>query len=146
MAVIKLVPGLFALLRMRNDRVSRINAAPAERKPDPISEMARAMHPEELRLVVRSVTQENETARTYRLAAAAPAEPPALPVFQPGQYISVKLSIDGIQTSRAYTIASAPAEAGGDSREAGGPDGGSGFYEITVRRKPGGFADRKSVV
>ncbi len=133
MAVIQLVPGLFALLRMRGDRLARIEAAPEERKPDPVSDMARAMHPEELRLTVASVKSENETARTYRLAAAPGA--PALPVFQPGQYLSVKATVPGdapagaSRTSRAYTIASAP-------REAEGKDG---FYEITVRRKPGGF-------
>ena len=126
MSKIKLVPGLFALLRMAKTRKTLKDAAGAEMQNDSVAAMARRMHPEALNLIVAAVRDETATVKTYRMKAE---EGEALPVFQPGQYISVKLDIGGSHVSRAYTISSAPYEAEGDE----------GFYEITVRRKEGGL-------
>lgn len=127
MPKVKLIPGLFALMRMANTRKKRIEEAEAKRCPDPIGEVAKQMHPDFLPLMVQIITEENESVRTYRLVLAVNGA--VLPVFQAGQYISVKLTIGQMQTSRAYTISSAPYEAEGEN----------GYYEITVRKKPGGF-------
>jgi ferredoxin-NADP reductase len=126
MSKVKLIPGLFALMRMANTRKERIEQAEATYCPDPIGEVAKQMHPDFLSLMVHRVAEENDSVRTYRLVCAGDGI--SLPVFQAGQYISVKLSIGQTQTSRAYTISSAPYEAEGEN----------GYYEITVRKKPGG--------
>ena len=127
MSKIKLIPGLFALMRMAGARKKRIKQADTKHCHDIIGQIARQMHPESLSLVVNSVKVENESVRTYRLVSASDST--LLPVFQAGQYISIKLKIGMSQTSRAYTISSAPYEAESED----------GYYEITVRRKPGGL-------
>jgi ferredoxin-NADP reductase len=47
-----------------------------------------------------------------------------LPPFRPGQYINLFLDVDGVMTSRPYSIASSP---------------GAQTLELTVRDNPGGF-------
>ncbi|HWQ06080.1 MAG TPA: iron-sulfur cluster-binding domain-containing protein, partial [Feifaniaceae bacterium] len=126
MSNVKLIPGLFALLRMAGERNRRFQAADAEFRPDPVMAMAKRMHPESLALKVKSVRNEVPLVKTYRLKSAS-GEP--LPVFQAGQYISLKLQIGQTATARAYTISSAPYEA----------EGADGYYEITIRQKPEGF-------
>jgi len=126
MSKVKLVPGLMALLRMAKDRKARIAAAQPASTADPVSAMAHRMHPEALALMIEAVREESESVRTYRLK---PRDGAALPVFQAGQYISVKLTVGNSKVSRAYTISSAPYEAEGEA----------GYYELTIRRKPGGL-------
>lgn len=126
MSKVKLIPGLFSLLRMAKARKSKMEAADSQFRPDPILEMAHRMHPEELKLAVGAVRDETDTVRTYRLLTE---DGSALPVFQPGQYLSIKLPVNGSLVSRAYTISSAPYEA----------QGLKGYYELTIRRKPGGL-------
>lgn len=126
MSKVKLIPGAFTLLSVLKDRKKRISAAGTGRTPDPVSEMAKRMHPDRLHLVVADVRNETDTVKTYVLRAA---EGERLPVFQPGQYISLKLDIGGSKVSRAYTISSAPYEAEGEN----------GVYEIAVRQKENGL-------
>ncbi len=128
MSKVKFIPGLFALLRMKKERQARIASAPAEKLPDPISALAKAMHPDELKLTITNIIAENDSVKTYRLQPAKVSS--GLPVFLAGQYISVDLTIEGCYTTRAYTISSAPYEA----------EGTNGYYEISIRKKPGGFA------
>jgi len=126
MSKVKLIPGAFALLAALKDRKNRISSAGTGRAPDPVFEMAKRMHPDRLHLVVAGVRNETDTVKTFVLKAADGEQ---LPVFQPGQYISVKLDIDGSKVSRAYTISSAPYEAEGEN----------GIYEIAVRQKENGL-------
>ena len=126
MLKIKLIPGLMALLRTAKIRKARTASAGSEVQPDTIAAMAKRMHPEVIQLVVTAVRDETENVKTYRLG---PEDGTSLPVFQAGQYISVKLDIGGSRVSRAYTISSAPYEA----------EGSGGYYEITVRSKENGF-------
>lgn len=127
MSKVKLIPGAFALLAALKDRKARIAAAGTGYAADPVFAMAKRMHPDRLHLVVAGVRDETDTVKTFILKAA---EGEQLPTFQPGQYISVKLDIDGSKVSRAYTISSAPYEAEGEN----------GVYEIAVRQKENGFA------
>lgn len=129
MAKVKLIPGLFALLRMASDRKKHYRAADEDYRPDPVSDMAKRMHPETLSLKVTSVRDEVPLVKTFRLENMLCGP---LPVFQAGQYISLKLKIGDALTARAYTISSAP-------YEAEGPDG---YYEITVRKKPDGYVSK----
>lgn len=78
------------------------------------------LHPQRLSLKVSEVIEETPSARTLRLV---PLEG-GLPWFRAGQYVNVFVEVDGVRTSRPYSISSAP---------------GKPYYDITVRRKEGGF-------
>ena len=78
-------------------------------------------HPESIAFTVTEIRQETPTAKTFRLTPVNGYVPP----FVPGQYVSVKLDIGPVHTSRPYSISSSCAE--------------RGYYEITVRRTEDGF-------
>ncbi len=104
------------------NRVARMQAAPAVPvKNDRIRDLASALHPERLYLIVDEVRQETPSTRTFRLK---PADEKALPPFRAGQYISIKAEIDGCPITRPYSISSTP-----------NPD----YYEISIRIKEGGL-------
>jgi ferredoxin-NADP reductase len=79
------------------------------------------LHPRKLKLRVVDVISETPSTRTLRLAPVDALLPP----FLAGQYIPLFLEIDGIRTSRPYSISSQPKQ--------------TGFYDITIRRVPGGL-------
>lgn len=87
-----------------------------------VGECMDRFHPARLTLRVTDVSDASPTAKTFRLAS--PERP--LPPFQAGQYIALFLEQDGVRTSRPYSISSPPHH--------------TGYYEITVRRVPGGLA------
>ena len=113
-----------ALLTKRRELAKAAPDEPA--KDDPIRALARALHPQLLDLVIAEVSDESSHARTFRLLPAAGNS--ALPPFQAGQYLSVKARIGGSRFSRPYSISSAPSDAVR-----------GGYWEITIRRKEGGF-------
>ncbi len=78
------------------------------------------LHPHRLSLKISEIVEETESARTLRLSPASGA----LPWFRAGQYVNIFVEIGGVKTSRPYSISSAP---------------GRPYYDITVRRKAGGF-------
>lgn len=78
-------------------------------------------HPNGIKVVVQEVIQETPSSKIIRLA---PVEG-VLPPFVAGQYINVSMCIDGITTSRAYSISSSPKQ--------------RAYYEIAVRYKPDGY-------
>jgi phytoene dehydrogenase-like protein/ferredoxin-NADP reductase len=78
-------------------------------------------HPRRFPVRVVAVEDHTESSRLYRLAPLAGTFPP----FEAGQYIAVHLEAEGVQTSRAYSLASAP--------------GRLSTVEIVVRRVPRGF-------
>lgn len=77
-------------------------------------------HPGRLSLRVADVLEETESCKTLRLEAADGN----LPYFRPGQYVNLFVEIDGVRTSRPYSISSPPGEP---------------YYELTVRRVADGF-------
>jgi len=79
------------------------------------------LHPRKLTLKVSEIHQETPTTITLRLVSVEGCLPP----FQAGQYISLAVEIDGIRTSRPYSLSSSPHQ--------------TGFYDVTVRRKEEGF-------
>ena len=79
------------------------------------------LHPSRLALRVSDIFEESPTAKTLRLVAVHHELPP----FQAGQYISLFLDIDGIRTSRPFSISSAPNQ--------------TGYYDITVKRVENGL-------
>ena len=82
--------------------------------------LVRRLHPAAMELRLEERVQETPTTVTLRFARTDGELPP----FAPGQYVSVELVLDGVRTSRPYSIASAP---------------GAPLLELTVKEKPGGF-------
>ena len=80
-----------------------------------------ALHPETLSLVVADVVDTGKNARIIRFAGANGYLPP----FEAGQYINIFTEIDGVRTSRPYSISSSPRQ--------------RAYYEITVARTAEGF-------
>ena len=124
--------GKFDMLKFKNmskTREKAIQAAPADEISGvfPVNEKAKALHPDSLELVVDSIVARND-AKTFVLKRE---DGQPLPYFRAGQYISLKLPMDGSLVTRSYSLCSSPREAL------------KGSYSITVRANPGGFvADR----
>ncbi len=113
---------------MKKVREKAIQAAPANEISGvfPINENAKALHPDALELVIdRIIDRGGAQAKTFVLKRPDGAP---LPYFHAGQYISLKLPLDGSFVTRSYSLCSSPKEAL------------SGEYAITVRANPGGFA------
>lgn len=85
------------------------------------AQLINLLHPKVLRLRVSEIREETGTAKTFRLVSADHYLPP----FQAGQYINLLVEMDGIRTSRPYSLSSPPNQ--------------TGYYDITVRRVADGF-------
>ena len=91
-----------------------------------INAHSRHLHPDSLRLVVRNIEERLAGgAKSYLLVADGGGP---LPGFRAGQYLSFRFTAGGSNVTRAYSISSSPADAA------------NGFYIVTVKRTPGGFA------
>lgn len=101
-----------ALKEISNDKIYVGN------RPDQI---VGQLHAKELSLVVTKITAETPDAKCIRLASTTGYLPP----FQAGQYVNIFTVIDGVRTSRPYSISSSPRQ--------------RGYYEITVARIKTGF-------
>ena len=117
---------LLAFFLLRSERRKRFRRASSEPPvTGAMNTLAARLHPDVLHLAVLEVRDETKDTRTFRLGRS---DGGPLPNFRPGQYISLKVSVDGTLVTRPYSLSSAPAEAAQ-----------SGFYEITIRRKDRGF-------
>ena len=79
------------------------------------------LHPDRMTLKVADIIQETPTTKTFRLVSAGNDLPP----FQAGQYVSLFIEVQGIRTSRPYSISSPPNQ--------------MGYYDITVKQVPNGL-------
>jgi ferredoxin-NADP reductase len=79
-----------------------------------------SLHPDRVRLRVAEIIQETESTKTLRMVAAEGS----LPTFRAGQYVNLFCEVDGVLTSRPYSISSPP---------------GKDYWDLTVRRVEGGF-------
>lgn len=126
--------GKFDMLKFKNMskvREKAIQAAPAaEIKGDfPINIKAKKLHPDYQKLVIAEIIDHaGANAKTY-VFKRADGEP--FPFFRAGQYISLKLPLDGSFITRAYSLCYSPLEAL------------KGTSAITIRANPGGFAADK---
>ncbi|MBR0374376.1 MAG: 2Fe-2S iron-sulfur cluster binding domain-containing protein [Mogibacterium sp.] len=122
----KLDPSLFA--NMISYREATIQAAPAKEVTAdyPINQLAKAMHPDVITLVVADIIDHPGAASKTYVFNAEDGGP--LPYFRAGQYISLKMQIGDSFLSRPYSLNSSPKEAL------------AGKYEITIRTNPTGFA------
>jgi len=89
----------------------------------PTKEKLGQIHPRRVSLKVDQVIEETASAKTLRMVAADGKLPP----FLAGQYVNLFVEIDGVATSRPFSISSAP---------------GKPYYDLTVRRAPDGFVSR----
>jgi ferredoxin-NADP reductase len=80
------------------------------------------LHPARVKLEVAAILPETPSARTLRLVSPDGYLPP----FQAGQYVNLFLEIDGVRSSRPYSISSSPTQVG--------------YWDLTVRRVADGFA------
>ena len=116
---------------MAKVREETIQATPAKEVSGvfPINENAKALHPDFLNLVIDEIIDRGAAeAKTFILRRSDGAP---LPYFRAGQYVSLKLPLDGSFVSRSYSLCTSPKEAL------------DGKYAITIRSNPGGFvADR----
>lgn len=78
-------------------------------------------HPARLTLHVGDIREETASTKTLRLVA----QDRPLPPFQDGQYLALALQFGQVRTGRPYSISSSPRN--------------TGYYDITVRRVPGGL-------
>lgn len=79
------------------------------------------LHPQSLRLRLTEIRGENDIAKTFRLVSVDGYLPP----FEAGQYLNLFVELDGVRTSRPYSLSSSPRQ--------------RAYYEITVGRTVGGF-------
>jgi len=82
-----------------------------------------SFHPDRVSLRVHEIIEETKTTKTIRLMATEGT----LPHFRAGQYVNLFCNIDGIVTSRPYSISSAPKKE---------------YWDLTVRRVEGGFVSQ----
>jgi ferredoxin-NADP reductase len=121
---------LLAFRGLVSKRKKRFAKAPA--KPlgqASMNQLAQQLHPASQHLVVTELRDETETTKTFRLAADPDSGTSELAYFRAGQYLSLKVAVDGARITRPYSISSAPFESLGPE----------GFYEITVRKEQDGF-------
>ncbi len=117
---------LAMLVPNRGKRAEQAPGRPLSAVPG--DEPAQKLHPEKLFLTIAQVREENASTRTFRLVAGPNSPTGELPPFRAGQYLSLKIDVGGVSTTRPYSISSSPREALQQ-----------GFYEITLQRKEGGF-------
>jgi ferredoxin-NADP reductase len=82
------------------------------------------LHPARMKLRVTEIVQETPSTKTLRFERTDGPLPP----FRPGQYVNLFVDVDGVLTSRPYSISSAPGAAEAEAT-----------LDLTVRDKPGGF-------
>ena len=85
-----------------------------------VDKIVARIHPEKMHLRLSEIIDESPSAQTMRFIR----EDSALPPFRAGQYVNLHVEIDGVLTSRPYSISSAP---------------GLDHIDLTIRRKQDGF-------
>ena len=90
---------------------------------DRVRRVVERIHPRRMRLELVEIVHETPETETLRFRRTDGPLPP----FRAGQYVSLVVRIDGVVTSRAYSISSAP---------------GDEMLDLTVCPKPGGFVSR----
>jgi glycine betaine catabolism B len=113
---------MFALASLREEQIAAAPESPD--LADPVNALSRRLYPDRLRMMVKRVVDETADTRTFCFGPAPGTG--GLPPFRAGQYLSLKVAVEGTPVTRPYSLSSAPAEAR------------SGF-ELTIRRQAGGF-------
>ena len=112
------ISGAIRVTKMREEAFK--NAKNENIYADPINQVARALHPAPFMVQVIKIEDVSITAGMFTFKAINRK----LPIFQAGNYVSIRVKIGATVTTRPYSISSAPYEARGEN----------GFFSITVRR------------
>jgi len=115
------------LVPKRKKYIARASAEPLGL--DPMNKLALQLHPDSQHLVATEIRDETGTTKTFKLVANPDSDTRELACFRAGQYLSLKVELNGVRITRPYSISSAPYESLGTD----------GFYEITVRKEQDGF-------
>ena len=119
---------LFAFTKLVPNRKKRIERASSEPiREDLIMDLAWKLHPERQFLIIDEIKEETKSTKTFKLVPDPDSKTKELAYFRPGQYISLKVDLEGVQITRPYSIASPPKDAL------------KGFYELTIRKEESGF-------
>jgi ferredoxin-NADP reductase len=116
---------LLAFKNLISKRSKLIQKASNLPKGDPIKNLSRTLHPQKQSLVISEIREETKSTKTYRLISES--EHIKLAYFRAGQYLSLKVQVNGIDITRPYSISSSPL------------DSLHGFYEITIKKAEDGF-------
>ena len=100
---------------------ARKYGADLESRAQVASKLVTRLHPDLLQLKVSQVIEEVDAVKTIRLVRDSGQLPP----FEAGQYINLYVKIDGVVTSRPYSISSSPSQ--------------SAYFDLTIKRTDGGF-------
>jgi ferredoxin-NADP reductase len=117
--------GFMKLVPNRKKRIEKASNAPIE--SDPINDLARSLHPERQYLIIDDIKNETKSAKTFKLIPDLDSGTKNLAYFRAGQYLSLKVEVNGVEITRPYSIASSPRDVQ------------DGFYEITIRKEQHGF-------
>lgn len=114
---------LLAFKKLVPNRKKRIQNAPATRikKVPPMNALAARMHPKLQNFTITDVVPLAHDMKLYELSGDFAA------YFRAGQYLSVKLNIDGYKVTRPYSILSSP------------KDSLSNKYMLGIKKTQGGF-------
>ena len=86
----------------------------------PMADVVSRFHPKSMALRLKETSDETTETKTLRFERVDGSVPP----FRAGQYVNLFLEVDGVMTSRPFSISSRP---------------GCGHVDLTIQRKPGGF-------
>jgi len=119
---------LFAFTKLVPNRKKRFEKASSEPiTKDPMNELAVRLHPIRQYLVISEIKDETKSTKTFKLTPDPDSNTKELAYFRAGQYLSLKVQVNGVAITRPYSIASSPSDAL------------KGFYEITIRKEEPGF-------
>jgi len=119
---------LFAFTKLVPKRKKKFEKASSEPiKKDPMNELAVRIHPIRQYLVINQIKDETKSTKTFKLTPDPDSNTKELAFFRAGQYLSLKVELNGVAITRPYSIASSPSDAL------------NGFYEITIRKEEPGF-------
>lgn len=119
---------LLAFKNLTSQRRKNIEKASEEfKKSDPVNRLAHVLHPTIQDLMISEIKEETKSAKTFRLIPNPELDIDKLAYFRAGQFLSLKVDVDGVPITRPYSISSSPSDAL------------RGFYEITVRKEDHGF-------
>ncbi len=101
--------------------ISRKNGKDISREKGKVAQTVGKIHVDVLKLEVSQIDIATDGAKTIRLVS----QNGYLPPFEAGQYINLVAEIDGVRTTRPYSLCSSPKQ--------------RAYYEVTVARIPNGF-------
>jgi len=100
---------------------------------DTTRQIVERLHPARMRLQVTEIIQQTPSTKTLRFERIDGPLPP----FRPGQYVNLFVDVDGVLTSRPYSISSAPRLS--RSPEQCGAQQEPETLDLTIRDKADGF-------